>query len=221
MESAVPRIPAGRDPLAGDDAVAVLAAAGRVFDSRGWMMGTVGNLSTRLPDGTIVVTASGRHKGTLGPDDFVTLDGDGSVRHAPDGAHPSRETAIHLAIYRCFPEARSCFHVHSVESSVAAEHAGTSLPLPPLEMLKILGCWDEEPHVELAVFDNLLDVDALARSVEERFRATPPAIPALVVRRHGVTAWGDTAPRARDHVEAIEHLLRFVALSSGAGGAPR
>jgi methylthioribulose-1-phosphate dehydratase len=34
----------------------VLAAAARLFYGRGWMMGTAGNLSLRLPDGSFWIT---------------------------------------------------------------------------------------------------------------------------------------------------------------------
>jgi methylthioribulose-1-phosphate dehydratase len=196
-----------------DDPYAILATAGRQFDARGWVMGTTGNLSTRGRDDTVLITASGRHKGELARSDFVSVDLAGAPIGHPGDARPSRETAIHCAIYRRFPSARFCFHVHSVESNIAAERClGDGIELPALEMLKILGVWDETPKVQLAAFTNHLDVARIAADIEARFAVEEPDVPAILVRRHGVTAWGATAAETRAHVEAVEFLLRYLAL---------
>ena len=47
------------------DAAQQLIAAGRFIDSKGWVPATSGNFSVRLPDGTIAITVSGKHKGQL------------------------------------------------------------------------------------------------------------------------------------------------------------
>jgi methylthioribulose-1-phosphate dehydratase len=213
------RVPA---PLPADDPRAVLAAAGRAFDVRGWVMGTVGNLSARLADGSVLITATGRPKGALTPRDFVRLDPSGAVLERPDaGTHPSREADLHRAVYRLVPAAHFCYHVHSVEAAVAADLArGDNLTLPAHETLKILGVWHEAPRVRLAVLPNHLDVARLAGAIERRFRRVPPAVPALLVRRHGLTAWGETAEAARAHLEAAEFLLRYVVEVRRLGGRP-
>ena len=41
-----------------------LIAAAKHFYDRGWMVGTAGNLSARLPDGSFWITASGARKGS-------------------------------------------------------------------------------------------------------------------------------------------------------------
>lgn len=44
-----------------------------------------------------------------------------------------------------------------------------SLPLPPLEMLKSLGVWSENPQVSLPMFTNHLEVTKIAREICDRF----------------------------------------------------
>ena len=78
---------ARRDPedaaLARADRTARLAIvrAGRRLHARGLLAGTEGNLSVRLPDGTLVATPSGADKATLRPRQLLRLRADGSLHH--------------------------------------------------------------------------------------------------------------------------------------------
>jgi methylthioribulose-1-phosphate dehydratase len=190
----------------------ILLAASRLFYGRGWMMGTAGNLSHRLPDGSFWITASGKLKGRLETADFLRIAPGGAVleRGRPDD-RPSAETSLHDAVYRLFPEARACYHVHSVPANVAARLCdGDTLPLPPLEMLKGLGVWEEEPNVDLAVFRNYADVPRIAAELEARFTAVPPRVPGFLIRDHGLTAWGPDGDAALNHVELFEFLFSYL-----------
>ena len=190
------------------EALALLAA--RLYQ-RGWMRGTAGNLSVRLDDGSLWITASGQPKGELSVHDFVRVAERGEVleRGAPE-AVPSAETHLHRTLYRLFPRTRACLHVHSIEANLASRQCeGASLRLPSLEMLKGLGIADEAPEVDLAVFENHADVSRIAAEIHDRFSREPPRVPALLVRGHGTTAWGETLERALSHLEQIEFLLDY------------
>lgn len=198
-----------------------LAAAARDFHGRGWMAGTAGNLSVRLDDardgGSLWISASGRAKGRLREDDLLRVAlTDGTVIETPEPAlRPSAETAIHRAIYQLFPEARAVFHTHTVEACLAAAlaHEGAeTLRLPPLEMLKGFGRWEQEPKVNLPLFDNLPDIGELAERIKARFTGQAPDIPALLIHAHGVTVWGDSLERAYHHVELMEFILRYMVM---------
>src|SRR4028119_2467456 len=123
-----------------------LIAAASHFYTQGWMVGTAGNLSARVPEGSFWITASGRNKGHLTPNDFIRIALDGTVLEQPHpDARPSAETSIHEAIYACFPKAQACYHVHSIEANLISRmsnHEGLSLPA--IEMLKGLGIWEED-----------------------------------------------------------------------------
>ncbi|HEY7216211.1 MAG TPA: methylthioribulose 1-phosphate dehydratase [Thermoanaerobaculia bacterium] len=191
----------------------VLASAARLFYQRGWMMGTAGNLSLRLGDGTFWITASGKQKGRLQPEDFLRVAPGGEiVERGREEDRPSAETSLHDAIYRLFPEAGACFHVHSIPGNVAARlTAGDALRLPPLEMIKGFGIWEEEPEVDLPVFRNHLHVPTIAEQMIARFQAAPPRVPGFLIRDHGLTAWGRDADAALNHVELFEHIFGFMA----------
>lgn len=194
----------------------ILIEAARLFYGRGWMMGTAGNLSLRLDDGTFWITASGKLKGRLGREDFlrVALGGQVLEQGRPDD-RPSAETSLHDAVYALVPEARACYHVHSISGNVAARLTpGEILPLPPLEMIKGLGIWDENPQVTLAVLPNHAHVPRIAEELTARFRTSPPQLPGFLIRDHGLTAWGPTPDAAFNHVELFEYVFGYLAATA-------
>jgi methylthioribulose-1-phosphate dehydratase len=197
---------------------AALAEIARDFHARGWMAGTAGNLSARADDDHFWITASGMPKGRLDELDFLLVrvqDGEVVERVRPDNK-PSAETAIHRALYALFPGARACLHGHVVEAAIAADRAkkgAKSLRLPAIEMIKGFDIWQQNPKVDLPLFENHLDVAKIARDIETRFKKTKPAVTALMVRAHGPTVWGAGLQEAYNRFEIMEYLLRYQALS--------
>jgi methylthioribulose-1-phosphate dehydratase len=195
-----------------------LIEVARDFHGRGWMAGTAGNLSVRSAPDRFWITASGKAKGRLGDGDFLEVEvtGDQVLRNPGGDSKPSAETAIHRVVYRLFPEAGACLHVHTVDAVIAAARMpadAAGLPLAPIEMLKGLGVWESQPEVELALFDNLADVAEIAAQIERRFRAHPPRLRGLMIRDHGVTVWGQTLQQAYDRLECLEFILSVMTRS--------
>lgn len=195
-----------------NDPRSALIGAARQFYQLGWMLGTAGNLSAKLPDGSFWITASGKSKGKLDLNDFVRIGCDGTAIEFPHPDNrPSAETSIHQAIYSLFPEAKACYHVHSVEANLVSHLAQQeSLPLPPLEMIKGLGIWDENPAVSIPIFENYLEVPRIAAEIGDRFRSSPPDLPALLIRHHGVTVWGTSTEEAENRLEIVEYIFRYL-----------
>lgn len=189
-----------------------LIKAATYFHDRGWMLGTAGNLSARLPDGSLWITASGKSKGELRETDFIRRYPDGRLDRLEPDAKPSAETDIHTAIYDLFPEAQACYHVHSIEANLVGQFGKDAdvLPLPPLEMLKGLGVADERPQAAIALFANHADVAKIGQDIRNRLSITPPQIPALLIRYHGVTVWGRSCEEARNRIELIEYIFRYM-----------
>ncbi len=193
-----------------------LAQMAKDFHRRGWMAGTAGNLSARDPQhaGSFWVTASGNPKGQLQGGDFLRVNiGDGEVLETPlEQNKPSAEASIHQVIYRLFPEARCCLHVHTVDACIATETCDeTQLPLPALEMIKGMGIWEQSPRVGLPLFENWLDVPKIAAEIEARFSQQPPDITALMIRHHGLTVWGESLQQAYNRLEIMEYIMSYVA----------
>ena len=188
-----------------------LIAAAKHFYDRGWMAGTAGNLSARLPDGSFWITASGRQKGQLTVSDFIRMSSDGAIVEQPvPEARPSAETSIHLAVYNCFPDAKACYHVHSIEANLVSRlTAADAVPLPAIEMLKGLGVWEENPQVAIPLFANYLEVPKIAKEIGEYFAVSSASVPVLLIRDHGITVWGDSPAAAYNYVEIVEYIFRY------------
>jgi L-fuculose-phosphate aldolase len=89
----------------------VLAAA-RDLLALGLTAATAGNVSARLPDGTVCVTAAGAK------DDTVLLSPAGDVLAGT--RPPSTESALHLAVYAAHPDVRAVVHAHPVHATMFA-----------------------------------------------------------------------------------------------------
>jgi methylthioribulose-1-phosphate dehydratase len=194
-----------------------LARAARDFHRRGWMAGTAGNMSVRVDADHFWLTASGKPKGVLDENDFVKMSLQGeNVDSVVEGNRPSAECKIHEVIYQLFPDAAACLHVHSVDAYVAtrrfANDSGKML-LPNIEMIKGFDIWEQEPNVELDVFDNHLDVSQIAKDIESLYANQSPQITALMIRDHGVTVWARDLQTAYNRVEIFEFIMSFMAKS--------
>jgi methylthioribulose-1-phosphate dehydratase len=197
----------------------VLVNAARQFYQLGWMVGTAGNLSVRNSDNSFWITASGKNKGLLSEEDFVLLSADGEVLETLHPSNkPSAETSIHQTIYTLFPQAQACYHVHSVQANLVSNFSeGDVLPLPPLEMIKGLGVWQENPQITMPIFKNHLDVSKIASDISDRFTNDPPDIPALLIRNHGVTVWATSPMAAQNMVEITEYIFRYLVAARQSG----
>lgn len=196
-----------------------LIDAARYFYRQDWMVGTAGNLSARLADDSFWITASGKAKGELSTNDFVRVALDGTVlERASTQIKPSAETIIHQAIYSLFPATQACYHVHSIEANLASHFTNKDyLSLPPLEMIKGLGVWEETPQVAISVFENHLEVSQIAAEISDRFSTTIPQISALLIRNHGVTVWANSLASARNYIELIEYIFRYMVAARQVG----
>jgi methylthioribulose-1-phosphate dehydratase len=193
-----------------------LVEIARDFHARGWMSGTAGNLSVRADAEHFWITASGMPKGRLEEEDFLlvrTQDG-GVVERARAGNKPSAETAIHRAIYALFPDARTCLHGHSVDGCLASgrtPRGAKTLRLPAIEMLKGFDIWQQNPKVDLPLFENTLDVAKIAAEIGKRLGKSPPALSAVMIRGHGATVWGRGLQEAYNRFECLEFVLSVAA----------
>lgn len=111
-------------------AVDALVAAGSALVDAGLSPGSSGNISLRDGD-RIAMSATGTSLGSLTVDDVSVLDGDGRLLAGP---RPSKEVALHTAMYTKNPGHGAAVHVHS-PSAVAwscLEPWSRESAIPPL-----------------------------------------------------------------------------------------
>jgi methylthioribulose-1-phosphate dehydratase len=187
-----------------------LAAIGRRFYQRGWVLGTSGNFSAVLTAKplTLAITASAVHKGALRPTHMLRVDEKGLVIGRRTASRPSAETLLHLEIVRR-RGARAVLHTHSVWSTMLSDlHASQGgLEIEGYEMLKGLEGVPSHEHREwIPIVDNDQDMSRLAATLGATLDRTPAAH-AVLLRRHGLYTWGASLAEAERHVEILEFLF--------------
>lgn len=192
-------------------AFAELREVKTLFAERGWFPGTSGNLSIRTGEFSsdqfaFAITSSGKDKSVNTPSDYLLVDQNGKPIEAT-GLKPSAETLIHCEIYR----ATGCgaiFHVHTVFNNLISELYGErgSVPIDGVELIKAFNIWEEEAQIEIPILPNFADIPSIAKLVEG---AIVPRIPGILLRKHGIYAWGANAFEAKRHLEAFEFLFEY------------
>ena len=183
-----------------------LAAVGRMFYGRGWVLGTSGNFSavTSRDPLRLAITSSGVDKGMLAAEHILEIDDAAQV--IKGAGRPSAETLLHLSVVR-LRSAGAVLHTHSVWSNIISSAHREGVSIEGHEMLKGLDGVTTHEHREwLPVIDNSQDMPRLAQAVEQALQAHPQAH-GFLLRRHGLYTWGRNLAEARRHVEILEYLL--------------
>ena len=114
----------------------VCAVAKSLYD-RGLTFGSTGNISVRLDGGGWLMTPTNASMGNLDPARLSRLDDTGDLIA---GDEPTKESFLHVTMYRQRPDARAVVHLHSTHSvavSALAEVDPADV-LPPITAYYIM-----------------------------------------------------------------------------------
>lgn len=189
------------------EARSALVSCGRRLDALGFTPATDGNVSARLGPDRLLLTPSGKEKGSLAPEDLLVVDLAGRV--VEGGGRPSTETPMHLLCYRKRGDVGGVVHAHP---PVATAFAAAGVPLDAPVMPEIVVTVGAVPLVPYAT-----------PGTEELALALEPWIErhdAFLLASHGVLALGRDVREALHRMERVEHLAR-VTLASRLLGGPR
>jgi ribulose-5-phosphate 4-epimerase/fuculose-1-phosphate aldolase len=169
--------------------------------ARGLTPGRTGNLSCRIAD-EIVVTPTGASLGSLDARGLAIIDLDGRpVR----GGLPTKEAAMHAALYRSRPTARAAVHLHSTHavawSCLTDIDERSALPALTAYFAMRVGRLPLVPYV--APGDPALGV-AVEEVAHEHH--------AMLLANHGSVVAGDDLLQAADAAEEIEETARLALL---------
>lgn len=188
-----------------------LSAISQKLYARGCVPATSGNFSVRLADGDIAITASGKDKSCLAPDDIMRIGADGEPQ---EDQRPSAETALHVQLYKRDQQIQAVLHTHSVGATIVSERSPRGLDFHDLEILKAFAGIDTHAaSMRVPVFANNQDIPALAAQVEEHMAAQGQGV-AYLIAGHGVYTWGSSIDECVRHLEALEYLFDYHRLSS-------
>ena len=203
------------------DAQIMLAAACRRLHARGLLAGAEGNLSCRLPNGDLLVTASGVDKGAIDHTHVLRVHADGTLCHEERGdalagdppprdtaRRPSSELGMHLACYAARADVQAIVHAHP---PAATGFAAAGIPLPA----------DVLPELPVVVGPVALvpygrpGTPALA----DAMRPFLGAHDVFLLANHGVTTVGRSIEDALLRMETVEQSARILAVARLLGGA--
>ena len=184
-------------------AATAIIGAGKRMDALGLVPATAGNISVRLDLQAIAITASGGHKGFIGPDQLMQVDLAGNPLTP---GKPSAETLLHCQIYQMFPGAGAVLHGHSVPGTVLSMATkADEIRFAGYELLKAFdGQTTHAVDLPLPLVENDQDIARLARAMEPRLAACKLG---YLIRGHGIYVWGPSMEVALARLEGIEFLL--------------
>ena len=192
------------------EARTTLVEFGRSLFERGYSCGTSGNLSVRLAEGGFLMSPTNVSLGRLTADALSRLDADG--RHV-DGAAPTKEAWLHLAMYAARPNDRAVVHLHSTYA--AALSCRTDLPaddaLPALTPYVIM----RVGRVALVPYSRPGDTTPAAT-----IRQLAAAHRAVLLANHGPVVAGRDLETAVSAAEELEETARLFFVLEGRPSRP-
>jgi ribulose-5-phosphate 4-epimerase/fuculose-1-phosphate aldolase len=183
-----------------------LVEFGRSLFLRGYSCGTSGNLSVRLPgDGGFLMSPTNISLGRLDAGTISRLAVDGT--HV-DGAAPTKEAWLHLAMYAARPQDHAVAHLHSTHA--AALSCRTDLtpddavpPLTPYVIMRV-------GRVALVPYSRPGDT-----TPAEAIRQLAAAHRAVLLANHGPVVAGRDLETAVSAAEELEETARLFFLLEG------
>lgn len=182
--------------------------AGSLF-SRGFSVGSAGNISVRLSDGYLI-TPTNSSLGRLEPERLAKLDGD--FQHV-GGDKPSKEVFMHRAFYRARQDAGAVVHLHSTMATAVAclPDVDAANPIPPLTPYFVMRVGRSMPIIE---YYRPGDPE-----MEPAIHAAARDARAVLLANHGPVVSGKTLTDAVYAAEELEEAAKLYLLLRG--NAPR
>ncbi len=178
---------------------------GRALWQRGMVAANDGNISARLPDGTVLCTPTGVSKGFLSPDMLTVVGPDGAVVRGT--RRPSTEVLMHLRIYAEDPAVGAVVHAHPVHATAFAIKGE---PLVGLMMPESVVAMPEVPLAHYATPSTHQVPDSVAPFVGTHT--------ACLLEHHGALTWGPDLMTAYLAMERLEYTAQLTTIVRAIGG---
>lgn len=185
---------------------------GRLMYQNHLIDGTGGNISAKLPDGTVLATPSGLAKGFMEPDQLIVVDMDGRrvgpATPANADLQPTSELLMHLECYRQRPDVWGAVHAHP-PTAVALTITGYNFARAIIpEVVILLGIVPVTPYANPASAE---DRDVIRDLIGQH--------DAILLAHHGSLTVGKSVWDAYMLLEVLEHTARILYMAEQLGGA--
>jgi len=187
-----------------------LCRVGRSLFDRGYVHGSTGNISVRLPEQgqgeRFLITPTDACLGFLDPQALALVDGHGEQL---SGERASKTLSLHRRIYQHVPEAHCVIHTHSswlVDLTLRGVWSTQDIvpPLTPYYVMKV-------GHVPLVPYFRPGDIrvaDEVAQLIEAH-RRRGLILRAVMCDRLGPQVWGPNLAAAMAVLEELEETARL------------
>ena len=188
----------------------------RVYDANialvkhGLVVLTWGNVSARDEEtGLVVIKPSGVPYATMKAEDMVVVDLDGKV---VEGKYrPSSDLPTHLYLDHEYPSLGGVVHTHSTYATSFAQ-AGRQIPAYGTTHADAfygdVPCARELTNEEIDEAYEYNTGKVIAEAVTDA-----EAIPAILVKKHGVFTWGGTPEKAVENAVTLEEVAKMALLT--------
>ena len=162
-------------------------------------------MSARIPgEALVIITASGVSLRNVTLQNLLVMDMAGTVLENPAGLRPSKETRLHLGIYRAREDAGAVLHLHP-NYAIAISNQRRTIPLVTASAE---GKLRQGPVVSAAAGGSELLAKALVEAVE-----AAPQANVFLMERHGIAVFGPTLCLAFDDAELAEDTAQIAFLT--------
>lgn len=181
-----------------------IAVLGKSLYDRGLAHGSAGNISVRLVDGWLM-TPTNSCMGRLDPARISRLDAGGKLL---SGDKPSKETFLHIAMYRERASAAAVVHLHSVHAVAVSclENLNSLDVFPPITAYAVM----QVGRLALVPYHPPGD-ESLAAAVAK----LAGKYHAVLLANHGPVVAGSSLDAAVNAIEELEQTAKLMLLLNG------
>lgn len=183
-----------------------IVAACRRLERLGFVVGTYGNVSVRVPEG-LIITPSRVEYAVMTVDDLVTVSLTGEVLEGH--RLPSSEFAVHRGIYPARPDVNAVVHTHSFYATTLSCLRQT-VPVIVEEQSQVLGgeirCTSYVPAGQ-------------HEKLSEQVAQTIGDSNAVLIASHGTVSCGPNLEDTMFTCQMVERIAHMRLLTEGSGGA--
>ena len=184
-------------------AARALIDAGKWIAEKNMTWGSAGNMSIRLDENQVLITASGTRFDSLTEDSFTLYN---LADNTWSGGKPSKELPVHLAVYRNAPWAGAVVHASPFHTTLAA---ATTLEVRNdlfVENMYYLQRMARIPYAHPGSKELTAFVDGVAAQAN-----------VILMQNHGVILYDTTMQEACAGLEVLENTCRMCLEAARAG----
>lgn len=179
-----------------NDIIKEIIEAGRRMYAKDLVASNDGNISARLSDTEVLITATGICKGDLLPEHILTVDMEGNL--ISGDYKPTSEIKMHLAVYKARPDVMAIAHAHP---QTATAFAVARLGLDKISLPEAVFALGKVALADYGTPSTHEIPDAVVKVVDQG--------EAVLLANHGAITFGKTVQEAYFNMETLEHFAKI------------